>query len=93
MKDLIIWSISAFALCWVAADSKLTVAGREWLSTRGAVAGWLLTLLECVACSGWHLGWIAQLLGLAPFDSWWLAAFYTCGSNLLLAKYVGLLDE
>jgi hypothetical protein len=100
MKDLIVWSIAAFALSWILADSKISFPFRTRLGRLenlggipGGLAVILLTLIECVACSGWHLGWIAQLLGIAPFAEWWLAAFYTCGANLLLAKYVGLLDD
>ena len=91
--ELLIYSVAAFGLSWVLADSKISLPVRERLSTGGPVALFFLPLLECVACTGFHVGWISQLLGAAPFTHWYLAAFFTCASNLLLAKYVGMLDD
>ncbi len=97
MVDLLTWTIAAFALSWVIADAKISLPFRNALDTlkqkRVFGAGALLMLVECVACSGAHVGWIGQLLGVAPFKSWWMAGLYTCGSNLLLAKWLGMLDE
>lgn len=95
MISLLTWSVVAFGLAWVIADSKLTYPFRKaWADTqRSSPAVFLLALFECPACLGWHLGWAGYLFGIAPFTSWWQAAFFTCGSSLLLAKYVGMLDE
>ncbi len=92
MIELFIWSIAAFGFCWVVADSKLSLGFRLWLAhpRRGV---WPITLVECVACTGFWVGLAGQLTGIAPISTWWVAALYTCGANLLLAKWVGLLDE
>ncbi len=97
MIELLIWTIAVFALSWIIADSKISYPFRMALETMEKKkifgAGFLLVLLECVACTGFHFGWIGYLLHIAPFATWWHAAFFTCGSSLLLARYVGLLDK
>ena len=92
MIELLIFTLAAFGFSWSLADSKLTLGFRLWLAhpRRGV---WPITFVECVACTGFHVGWISQLLGAAPFTHWYQAAFFTCASNLLLAKYVGMLDD
>jgi hypothetical protein len=60
------------------------------------VGPWLAALLECCACTGFHLGWLAVVLGVVdvPFSPRWVSAlglaFATSGVNLLLAKWVGI---
>lgn len=93
VTELVIWALAAFGLSWSVADSKLTLPSREWMSRQGRIANWALVGMECVACTGGHIGWIGYLAGLAPFEHWYIAAFFTCASNLLLAKLVGMLDE
>jgi hypothetical protein len=94
MTELLVYSVAAFGLSWVLADSKISLPFRERLAARASwPAVFLLALVECVACTGFHIGWVGQLLGVAPFAHWYLAAFFTCASNLMLAKYVGMLDE
>lgn len=100
MINLIVWSITAFGFCWVVADSKVSLPFRMWLEKKSIGSGFLhflatffLAMFECVACTGFHVGWISYLCGVTAFTSWWTAAFFTCGSNLLWAKYVGLLDH
>ena len=93
MISLLTWTIAAFAFSWVLAESRVSFPLRSYLHSTGPIGAWVVTLLECTACSGFHGGWIGQLLGVAPFTSWWMAAFYTCGSNLLLAKYIGMFEE
>lgn len=59
---------------------------------------WIAMLLECVACSGFWLGFVAGASGFIalPLNGlpWWGAglflAFATSGTNLLLAKWVGI---
>lgn len=97
MVALFSWAVTAFAFSWVIADAKVSLSFRMALDTakhkKVFGAGALLTLVECVACSGWWTGLIGQIVGVAPFSSLPAAAFFTCGSNLLLAKWVGLLDD
>lgn len=97
MIELLIWSIAAFAFSWGIAESKLSLPFRVALEVlrRKKIPGpgFLLMLLECSPCNSFHIGWIAYVVGIAPFQTWWQAAFFTCGTSLLLAKYVGLLDE
>jgi len=99
--SLVIFTIAAFGFSWILADSKVSYPLRTWLASKDRgqatplklLASFFLALLECVACTGFHVGWICQLAGVAPIDSWWMAALYVCGANLLLAKFVGMLDE
>ena len=102
MTSILVWSVCAFAFSWVLADSKISYPLRTWLANKArggpvtfskVAASFFLSLLECVACTSFHVGWIAQLAGVTPFHAWWMAALFTCGSSLLLAKYVGMLDE
>ncbi len=97
MIDLITWWIAAFACSWICAEAKISLAFREALDTakhkKVFGAALLLTFVECPACTSWWLGLFGYLAGVAPFGSWWQAAFFTCGSSLLLAKYVGMLDS
>lgn len=95
--SFIAYSFVAFALSWGLGCSKLTYDFRIWLSTRSR---FLTTLVECVGCSGFHLGWIGYLLGArlfdVPFGPWWIdmaaLAFYTCASNLIIGKWVGVVE-
>lgn len=93
MTQLIIWTIAAFGFCWVVADSKISLPARVWLSLRQSrLAVAVLALAECVACLGFWVGLLGQLAGLAPFEHWYIAGFYTCGANLLFAKFIGMLE-
>ncbi len=99
MIDLVIITVAAFACSWVIADSRLSLPFREALDTmkhkKVFGAALLLTFVECVACTGAWIGMLAYFSGATSFlfSSWWMAGLYTCGANLLLAKYVGMLDE
>lgn len=96
MVGLLTWTISAFALSWAAADAKISLPFRTFLEAgadaKALGAGVLLMLVECVACSGFWVGLIGQLVGIAPFSNCVSAGFFTCGSNLLIAKWLGMLD-
>lgn len=70
------------------ADPSLPAGGRY-------VAAWLLlVLMECPACLGFHVGWIAHVTGrVHVFSSWYMAAFYVCAINFILGKFTGLIVE
>ncbi len=99
MIALLVWTICAFALSWIVSSSHITLPFREALDTmkrKGIVgAGFFLTLLECVGCFGVWEGVGGFLIHLTPSEltTWWIAALFTCGTNLLLGKWVGLLDD
>lgn len=101
MIGLLSWSVLAFGLAFIVGHSKISVPFRWWLADRrGAVSDWFLMLVECPPCVGFWAGIVGGVLWRAPFLpsfggrtlSPLLLALFTCGSNLLLAKLVGLLD-
>lgn len=98
--DLLVYVLACFGVSWVIADSKISFPFRVWLEKKAeprtflaAGAAFLLAFAECVACTGFHLGWVAYLFHIGPFNSWYIAAFFTCASNLLFAKHLGMLDS
>lgn len=104
MIELFVYTVAAFGLSWVAADSKISYPLRkrldrptDKLGTMGinVLAIFLLLLIECIACFSFHIGWIAVAFGLAPFFSHSVAgaifcAFYTCGASFMLARIARL---
>ncbi len=97
MIELVIWIVATFAWSWVVADSKISLPFRMALERAELKkvfgAGWVLKWMECVACTAWWNGLVGALLGLSPISNWCASAFFTCGSSLLLAKYIGMLDD
>jgi hypothetical protein len=101
LVSLIIYTLAAFGFCWGVGHSKLTLPLRSSMDyyTRTRVLGrgpvyLTLLLMECPACLGFHVGWIAYALHVAPvFTSWYTAAFYTAGVNYLLGRVSGLITE
>lgn len=105
MIHLFAFTIAVFGITFVVGASKISLPFRTWLGRQSettahndVIASWALALLECPACLGFHLGWIAVAVGLAPhvFGDGVLGAvfcaFYCCASSLLLARLAGL-DE
>ena len=96
MISLVVYSLTSFGFAWVIGFSKISYPIRLHLGEHKVfLNGWLLALMECVGCVGFHLGWISYFFGLAPkgISEWWVAGFFTAGSNLILAKFAGLLDS
>lgn len=105
MTALIVYTLAAFGLAWAIGHSKLSqpfldvleYTARDsygqlryfrWLTTI------VLTLLTCPACLGFHIGWAAHVSGIVTlFPSWYVAAFYTCGANLILGIYTGIIAK
>lgn len=96
MIPLVIYTVAVFGLAYVIGHAEVTRALRETLHdgpgplprTRRLV----VVLMECPACLGFWLGlgfglWAPPLAAVSPLS----LAFYTCGSNLLLARYVGIM--
>jgi hypothetical protein len=91
MISLLIYSFAAYGFAFIAGDSKISLPLRTWLDRPG-LRRWFLALLECPACLGFHIGWIAFATGHAPHSivHWWGAALFTTTSNLLLARLSGI---
>lgn len=96
MLELFLYSVFAFGLAVVLGHSTITQRPRQFLFDKcGPFGKFLVELLECPTCAGWHMGWILVLLQLSPtFERSWkgalIATFYTAGSNYLLARLTGL---
>lgn len=80
----------AFGIAWGIGHAGLSYPIRRRLTMNGFE--WTVMLLECVGCSGFHIGWIAYAAGAAPptLTSWWTAAFFTATTNLLVFHATGL---
>ncbi len=97
MISFLVFVVACFGLSWVIGWSKISYPIRERLSDAGSV--WVLGLLECPGCLGWHTGWLAIAFGIAPpvFSrdvlGAMLCAFFIAGSNLVLARLCGLTED
>lgn len=90
---LILYFIAAFGLSYIIGYSRITFNIRTLADERGGRAGkWLNDFLGCVACTGFHIGWISMWIWLGGFDWKFLlgAALCTCGTNLYLARTTGV---
>lgn len=108
MTALVLWfvvyTIAAFGFAYALGFSHISLPLRFWLGDligTSRIAVWTLRLVECPACVGWHIGfwgtWLAGWLNVQwlfgrGFFIALLAAFYTCGTNLLLARVMGLVE-
>lgn len=105
---LVFWSFVAFGVAYVVGHSKISLAWRNPLMVARigakspgsrALAGVVLTLIECPACLGFWEGLVGYHLGqrwLVPPDLVLPAAsfaFFTLVTNLILARVTGLLEE
>ncbi len=91
MIHLLVFTLAIFAVCYIAGFSKISLPLRARLDRPGT-RSWVLALLECPGCLGFHLGWGVFLLHLTPsvLSSWWISGLYCCASSLLLARHAGL---
>ena len=87
---LLAYCATVFGIAWGIGHSHASYPIRRALKNAGFT--WTVTLLECVGCSSYHLGWIAYAAGLAPvpFTRWWSTAFATATASLLLFHATGL---
>lgn len=97
MIELIIYSVASFGASYVVGHSVISMPLRyrlappETATPINAIRLWIVTLIECPACLGW---WTGAIIGGA-IDGWWgifIGAFYTAGSNYILAKVTRLID-
>lgn len=96
---LLVFTLSVFGLTFVIGQSKASYPLRTWFAGTDLGAspfgrGVVLGLIECPACLGFHLGWIAFLFRLTPpeLTTWWISALFCCATSLLLVRAAGL-DE
>ena len=91
--------LAAFGLAFVAGHSEISVQLRDWIHKRGRVGYWLVKMIECPACLGFHIGWIYALavrpdfLIIEPWKAAALLAFSTSGSNFVLGRITGLIED
>ena len=90
MIHFIGYLLAAFGVAFTVGHSEITLGAREALDRRGIVARWVVRLMECPACLGFHLGWIYALAVGSEFHPVTLA-FLTCGSNFILGRLTGLI--
>lgn len=58
---------AVWGFCAILAFSKITLPFREWLGARkDGASAFLLALLECPMCTGWHVGWVTVYFSIAP---------------------------
>ena len=87
-------------------DAERAEQGQKALGTHaplcyGAINGalhfplrWIVNLVECPACSGFHMGfissfWIPPLIPVTPWIWPITLGLFVCGSNLILGRLVG----
>lgn len=104
MISLLIFTLAVFGATFCIGASKISLPFRTWLAPDNEATGlrffvrrWLIALVECPACTSFHLGWLSVLLGVAPIcfhgvGGVVIASFYCCATSLLLARLAGL-DE
>lgn len=108
MTQLFVYTVVAFGFAYVIGHSIATRGVREWLSSgytgeelaaKYPNIAWFLALIECPACLGWWCGLaagaFAPMFGFVSLPiaaSAIVFAFYTAGSNYLLARLTGLME-
>ena len=85
---LIVWTVSALGVAYIAGHSYITKKFRETMFDFIPI---VVMLLECPACLGFWLGFFFGLV-LGGFANAITLACYTAGSNFILAKFTGLMD-
>lgn len=107
MISLLVYAVASFGFAYIVGHSKISLPMRQMIDpgaptvemTGGKVArGVFLMLLECPACLGFWTGLFAALFlnvwpDVSHLGSPLACALFTSGSNLLLSKLGGLLDE
>jgi hypothetical protein len=90
----IVYIVAAFGIAYVFGFALITKRAREIMFSF-APTRWLVLLIECPACFGFWIGILAVMLDVVPFTlldynglQW---AFFTSGSNLILAKLTKLI--
>jgi hypothetical protein len=100
---------AAYGLAWVLGRSKLTLALREWLAApRDAPADryhshmvfpprpaalWVLALIECPGCVGFHEGWVYGAVTRAGWRASILFGLGTLAMNLIFETIVSHIKE
>lgn len=100
MTSLIFYAVASFGLAYIVGQSKISLPIRNLIAPPieiefepwGVIRSGLVALLECPACFGFWTGLACGILA-APFWEIPMLAVFTCGSNYLLAKFAGLLEE
>jgi hypothetical protein len=105
MIDLIFFTMACFGLVYCIGHSVVSLPVRRWIAgDPPKMAGprfWLITLIECPACLGFWIGFVAGWFGYVPIlvllsplhhpilaIAWGL---YIAGTNYVLAKLTALI--
>lgn len=93
MIELLVFAVVTFAISWTAGHAGISYPVRLRLN-RSWVGSVIVSGLECFGCFSFHCGWLSYVLGVAPspLNSWWKAAFFAAGANLVLARAAGLVE-
>lgn len=95
--SITIYAFTAFGIAWGVGHSGLSYPVRLRIS-KTPIGKFMIELLECVGCIGWHTGVVACALGLVPgfpahaVGPAIVCGFFTAASNLLLGKITGITD-
>lgn len=83
---LLVYSLVIFGIGWGFGLSGLSFPFRK------RMPGVFATMFECIGCQCFHWGWIAYALNLTPpqLSTWWIAAFYSAATSLILLQVSGL---
>lgn len=110
---LLVYTMCAFGLAYSLGSSKLSLVWRSLLAHLvaagkkpeassalrlfGALASFVLVLIECPACTGYWIGVACaqtetaqSVLKAEPFEASLIFGFWTVATNLILARLAGL---
>jgi len=107
MTGLLLYSVACFGVSFAIGHSQISLPFRKLLNPTkvigpiGVIRAFLVALVECPPCLGF---WCGLAYGFAFRPSWAESfyvtdkgvielALYSCGSNLILARVVGLIKE
>lgn len=65
-SQLALFALVLLGLTYLVGWSRISFGTRHWLARR-PIGLWLVQLIECPKCLGFHLGWVALMLGWGPF--------------------------
>lgn len=86
-----LYGLVVLGVAYVVGYSQITYAARSWLAKSSPVGGWLVDLLQCPKCLGFHVGWSWALAGYGPFApmrlGWIIGAWATAALMLIADRF------